>query len=188
MKRAHVDGDFGIHKRIARTEAPSMKHYVTLGTILVAIGSLATSDGQEAEQAAKKKQRATSGELYETIAALDAQVFGAFNARDVDRLMGWFTPDVEFYDDGGGDGLSDFAATKKDFVTLFHNVPDLRRELLPATLEVYPLKGYGAIAVGEQRFCHEENGKQDCGTTKFSMVWRQTGETWKLSRVLSYAH
>jgi hypothetical protein len=106
----------------------------------------------------------------------------------VDRLMGWFTPDVEFYDDGGGDGLSDFAATKKDFVTLFHNVPDLRRELLPATLEVYPLKGYGAIAVGEQRFCHEENGKQDCGTTKFSMVWRQTGETWKLSRVLSYAH
>lgn len=59
---------------------------------------------------------------------------------------------------------------------------------MPGTLEVYSLKGYGAIEVGEQRFCHEENGKQDCGVTKFSMVWRQSGETWKLARVLSYAH
>lgn len=45
--------------------------------------------------------------------------------------MRWFTADVKFDDDGGGDGLSEFAATKKDFVTLFRNVPDLRRELLP---------------------------------------------------------
>jgi hypothetical protein len=77
---------------------------------------------------------------------------------------------------------------KEDFVDLFKNVPDLRRELVPGTLEVYPLKGYGAIEVGEHRFCHDEDGKQDCGTMKFSMVWRQTGATWKLSRVLSYAH
>src|SRR4051794_19349357 len=164
-----------------------MKHYLTLCLLLVA-SAVARTDAQDAEQTATKKQKATSGELYDTIAALDAQVFDAFNAADADRLMGWFTPDVEFYDDGGGDGLSDFAATKKDFVTLFRNVPDLRRELLRETLEVYPLKGYGAIEVGEHRFCHQENGKADCGVTKFSMVWRKTGETWKLARVLSYAH
>jgi len=65
---------------------------------------------------------------------------------------------------------------------------DLRRELVPGSLEVYPLQGYGAIEVGAHRFCHEENGKRDCGTMKFSMVWRKVGEEWKLSRVLSYAH
>jgi ketosteroid isomerase-like protein len=163
-----------------------MKQCLALCLVVLAGGVLISA--QDAEQAAKKKQKATSGDLYETIAGLDAQVFGAFNAGDVDRLMGWFTADVEFYDDGGGNALSDFAATKKDFVTLLHNVPDLRRQLVPGTLEVYPLKGYGAIEVGEHRFCHEENGKQDCAVTKFSMVWRKTGETWKLARVLSYAH
>ncbi len=77
---------------------------------------------------------------------------------------------------------------------MFARVHDLRRELLRATLEVYPLKGYGAIEVGEHRFCHEEKGdgagppRTDCGITKFSMVRRQVGDTWTLSRVLSYAH
>jgi len=165
-----------------------MKRSTRISAALIALALLNTTGAQEAEQAAKKAQNATSGELYEKIAALDAKVFDAFNAGDVDRLMGWFTADVEFYDDGGDPGLSDFAATKRDFAALFHNAPGLRRVLVPGTLQVYPLKGYGAIEVGEQRFCHEENGKQDCGTTKFSMVWRKSGETWKLARVLSYSH
>lgn len=165
-----------------------MKRHVALCILLVGCASLTTANGQDPEQAARKKQQATSGELYDTIAALDAQVFGAFNAGDVDRLMGWFTPDLEFYDDGGDGGPEGYAKVKEDFGKLFKNVPDLRRERLPGTLEVYPLRGYGAIAVGAHRFCHEENGKQDCGVTKFSMVWRKTGETWQLARVLSYAH
>lgn len=164
-----------------------MKHSILLCLLLLA-GGVVTTNAQDAGQAATKKQKATSGELYETIAALDAQVFGAFNARDVDRLMGWFTEDMEFYDDSDDEPFRDFAAARKGFVELFGNVPDLRREVVPGTLEVYPLKGYGAIEVGQHRFCHEENGKRDCGVTKFSMVWRKTGETWKLARVLSYAH
>lgn len=165
-----------------------MRRQIFLTVLVVLAGGFLAADAQDAEQAAKKQEKATSGELYQTIAALDAQVFDAFNARDVERLMSWFAPDMEFYDDGGDDALSDFAATKKGFVELFRNVPDLRRELVPGTLEVYPLKGYGAIEVGQHRFCHKENGKLDCGVTKFSMVWRKTGETWKLARVLSYAH
>ena len=147
---------------------------------------------QDAEQAAAKKKRATSGELFETIARADAAIFDAFNAHDIDRLMAMFTDDLEFYDDG--DGLNNFAKTKADFVKLFAGTPDIHRELLHETLEVYPLKGYGAIEVGEHRFCHEEKGdgsspaRADCGVMKFSMVWRQVGEKWKLARVLSYAH
>lgn len=165
-----------------------MGRCLALSTILLAVGLLSTTEAQDAEQAGKKKQKATSGELYETIAALDAQVFGAFNAHDLERLMAMFTEDLEFYDDGGNGGAKTYAQVKEDFGKVFNNLPDLRRELLPGTLEVYPLKSYGAIEVGEHRFCHEENGKQDCGVTKFSMVWRKAHETWKLARVLSYAH
>lgn len=165
-----------------------MNRYLALSIILIVLELLSTADAQDAEQAAKKRQKATSGDLYETIAALDAQVFGAFNAADLDRLMGWFTDDLEFFDDSGDGGPEGYEKVKQDFSKVFKNVPDLHRELVPGTLEVYPLKGYGAIEVGEHRFCHEENGKQDCGVTKFAMVWRKTGETWKLARVLSYAH
>jgi hypothetical protein len=143
-------------------------------TLLMAAFVLAVA-AQDPEQAAKKKRNATSGELYEKIAALDAQVFAAFNAHDLEQVMAMFTEDVEFYDDGGSGSPKTHAQVKESFAKVFGNVPDLKRELVAGTLEVYPLKGYGAIQVGEQRFCHQENGKLGCGITKFSMVWRQTG-------------
>ena len=155
-------------------------------SMAILLAASVTISAEDAQQTAKKK-KATSGELFETIARMDAAVFDAFNAHDIARLMAMFTDDLEFYDDGGG-GPKGAAQVKEDFGKMFTRVPDLHRELLPGTLEVYPLAGYGAIAVGEHRFCHEENGKADCGITKFSMVWRQVGDTWKLSRVLSYAH
>lgn len=167
-----------------------MKRLLLSMTISLAVGM--TVHAQDAEQAAAKKKRATSGELFETIARADAALFDAFNAHDIERLMAMFTDDLEFYDDG--DGLNDNAKTKADFVELFAGTPDIRRELLKETVEVYPLKGYGAIEVGEHRFCHEEKGEgarpaqTDCGVMKFSMVWRQVGDKWKLARVLSYAH
>jgi len=147
---------------------------------------LATSPAEDSQQAVEKKKKATSGELFESIARMDSLVFDAFNAHDLERLMALFTDDLEFYDDGSG--LKNCAGTKEDFVKVFHDVPDLRRELLKETLEVYPVPGYGAIEIGQHRFCHQENGKQDCGVMKFAMVWRRMGETWKLARVLSYAH
>jgi hypothetical protein len=72
--------------------------------------------------------------------------------------------------------------------------PDIRRDLVKGSLEVYPIKDHGAIEIGEHRFCHEENGKgasparTDCGTFKFAMVWRKSGESWKSSRVISHGH
>ena len=161
-----------------------MQKFLVPIILLFIAGSKAES--QSPEQAEAKKRKATSGELFETIARMDRSVFEAFNEKNLERLMSMFTADLEFYDDGSG--VKTFAQTKQDFVKVFADVPDLHRELVPGSLEVYPLPGYGAIEVGEHRFCHEENGKQDCGVMKFSMVWRQTDETWKLARVLSYAH
>jgi ketosteroid isomerase-like protein len=163
--------------------------WLFLSIAIVLLAASVTISAEDAQQAAvAKKKKATSGELFETIARMDAAVFDAFNAHDVTRLMAMFTDDLEFYDDGGDGNPKGAAQVKEDFGKVFARVPDLHRELVPGTLEVYPLAGYGAIEVGEHRFCHEENGKADCGVTKFSMVWRQVGDTWKLSRVLSYAH
>jgi ketosteroid isomerase-like protein len=124
--------------------------------------------------------------LTATIAAMDARIFEAFNAHRPDALMAFFTEDLEFYQDN--DGLKNFPQTAGDFKKLFANAPDIKRELVEGSLEVYPVKDYGAIEIGAHRFCHKENGKDECGTFKFAMVWRKTGDSWKLSRVLSFGH
>ncbi len=129
---------------------------------------------------------AASDELRQTVARLDAELFAAFNAKDVPRLMSYFADDLEFYHDKGG--LSDFAQTKESFARLFAQSPDITRTLVPGSLAVYPIKGYGAMHIGTQRFCHVENGRQDCGNSKFVMVWQQQGNTWKITRVVSYDH
>ena len=71
---------------------------------------------------------------------------------------------------------------------MFGNVPDITRTLVEGTLEIYPIKDYGAIELGVHRFCHTENGKEECGSFKFVHVWRKSGDTWRVSRVISYGH
>ena len=128
----------------------------------------------------------TQAELVETITRMDSEIFGAFNKHDVARLMSLFTEDLEFYHDTGG--LSNYAENAESFKKMFASTPDIRRDLEPGSLEVYPIKDYGAMEIGRHRFCHKENGKDECGTFGFAMVWRKTGDTWKISRVLSYGH
>ena len=53
---------------------------------------------------------------------------------------------------------------------------------------MYPLPGYGAIEIGTHEFCHEENGKTDCGTFKFLHVWQKQDGKWQVTRVMSYDH
>ena len=124
--------------------------------------------------------------LYQQVARLDAEMFAAFNAHDVDRLMAYFAPSLEFFHDKGG--LSDFAQTKEGFARLFAQSPDISRTLVPGSLEVFPVKDYGAMHIATQRFCHVENGRDDCGNSKFAMVWQQQTDTWKITRVVSYDH
>ena len=62
-----------------------------------------------------------------------------------------------------------------------------RRERVPGTLKVFPIKDFGAIAQGTHRFC--PMGSTDCaGEADFVMVWRERDGQWQVTRVLSYAH
>jgi len=129
-----------------------------------------------------------SKELSAEIVHMDSVMFDAFNAHDLDKLMATFDSSLEFYHDIGG--VSDFKKNKDLFGDLFerNKTTGLRRELVPGSMEVYPIKNYGAIETGLHRFCHEENGKQDCGTFKFLHIWQKKNGQWKVTRVASYDH
>jgi hypothetical protein len=124
--------------------------------------------------------------LYGIIQHEDSLLFAAYNAHDLRTIMTFFTSDLEFYHDKGG--LTNYAQNLDGFKSNFEKNNALHREMVPGSLEVYPVKEYGAMEIGEHKFCHDENGKQDCGTFKFAMVWKKTPGGWKISRVLSYGH
>lgn len=124
--------------------------------------------------------------LYAQIAHLDSVVFGAFNNRDTATFGKMFSEDLEFYHDKGG--LTGYQPTMDFMRSVAKNDNGLRRDLVPGSLEVYAIPGYGAMEIGSHRFCHQENGKQDCGTFKFVHIWKKTGNVWKITRVVSYDH
>ncbi len=154
-------------------------------TLIAALLVFASTLHGSGQQGALDKS-SKSGELFDAISRMDGVLFSAFNAHEVKRLMTMFTNDLEFYHDSGG--LTDFRQTGDNFTKMFGSTPDIRRELVPGSLEVYPIKDYGAIELGQHRFCHQENGKEECGTFRFAMVWRKSGGLWQISRVLSYGH
>lgn len=127
-----------------------------------------------------------AGQLRETIARMDRKLFDAFNAHNVEALMAQFTEDLEFFQDN--DGLKDYQRCSRDFKALFASNTDIKRELVPESLEVYPIKDYGAIEIGTHRFCHKESNQIECASFKFVMIWRKSGESWKVCRVVSYGH
>ena len=63
---------------------------------------------------------------------------------------------------------------------------------MPGTLEVYPLKGYGAVASGLHRFCDSRKYhtciEGNSGDAKFVTLWRKQNGRWRMSRVVSYDH
>jgi hypothetical protein len=132
------------------------------------------------------KSASTSGELYHAIAAQDSGLFRAFNAHNIEQLRTFFTQDLEFYNDKSG--LTNYDQTDENFKKMFNQNNGIRRELIPNSLEVYPIKDYGAIETGEHQFCHVENNKNDCGTFPFIILWQNQGGNWKVSRVISYNH
>lgn len=126
--------------------------------------------------------------LTATIARLDSEMFTAFNQCDkpgqLDKYASYFDPGVEFYHDNGGvtwtrDAM--IAQTAKNVCGHY------RRELVPGSLKVSPVKDFGAIATGSHTFCHFGSGKCE-GIAEFTIIWRQRGNEWQITRALSYGH
>ncbi len=136
--------------------------------------------------AQENKVAPTSLELYKEIAKMDSIMFAAFNARDMDKFKSLFTGDLEWFQDNGG--LISYKTVFENFANTFKKPWKLTRELVPGSLEVHPIKDYGAIEIGVHRFRHIENGKEEVGTFKFLMIWQQKNGLWKISRVVSYDH
>jgi len=136
--------------------------------------------------AQEKKVAPTSKVLYDEIAAMDSILFTAYNTKNLEKMKSLFTEDVEWFQDNGG--LAYYKTVFENFENIFKRPYTLTRQLVKGSLEVHPIKDYGAIEIGAHQFRHIENGKEETGTFKFLMIWKKTGKEWKISRVVSYDH
>lgn len=125
-----------------------------------------------------------SDTLFQQIQALDTELFNAYNHCDLATLSSLVADDLEFYHDKTG-----LAIGRQVFLDAIKNniCGKVSRELVPGTLEVYPIANYGAVEIGIHRF-HHPGCDDDVGEAKFVHLWHNKDGKWKVTRVISYDH
>jgi hypothetical protein len=124
-----------------------------------------------------------SQSLYDTIVKWDNIYFTAYNTCDLEKQRSIFSDSLEFYHDKGG-----LSTSKNDIMkALEKNIcGKVTRELVAGSIEVYPIKDFGAVEMGIHRF---HNIQEPPGTPshagKFVIIWQHTNNTWKITRVIS---
>jgi hypothetical protein len=160
-----------------------MKKFLALLSLVLVSGVFVPAEGQAVPSLDSIK---SDQELTKAITELDKQLFDAYNTCNLDKLGTMVADDLEFYHDKTG-----LAVGKQVFLDAIKNniCGKVTRKLVPGTLEVYPLHGYGAVEIGEHRFYHP--GAQDhdvVGEAKFVTLWQYKDGAWKVSRAISYDH
>ena len=161
----------------------TMFSFLTTAVLIFACSSPKNNLNKQA-----KNYSPVSKDLYDTIALKYSMMFNAFNARNIDKLKTFFAQDLEFYHDLGG--VTNYQQNMEAFKRNFENDRRVRRELVAGSLEVYPIKDYGAVETGVHQFYGTAKGeKEKLGSeAKFVNIWRKKDGEWKIIRVISYAH
>jgi ketosteroid isomerase-like protein len=137
---------------------------------------------------------AQTPEMTAAIAKADADLFDAvFLQCDAAKVAAMTTDDFRFVHDKDGEssraqfvdnfkGHCDRVKTGEDFPA--------RRELVPGSLEVWPINKYGALEIGVHRFYARLPGKPEqlTETGNFLILWKQVDGKWKMAESISYGH
>jgi hypothetical protein len=125
-----------------------------------------------------------SDTLYKTVAGLDSELFAAYNNCQLDKLGSLVAEDLEFYHDKTG-----LAIGRQLFIGAIKNniCGKVHRELVPGTLEIYPMEGFGAVEIGIHRFTHPGD-PHNIGEAKFVTLWQHKDGSWKMTRAISFDH
>ena len=124
--------------------------------------------------------------LFQTIQSLDAKLFDAYNHCDLEKFGSLLADDLEFYHDKTG-----LSSGRQALVDAIKNniCGKVTRELVPGTLEVYPIANYGAVEIGVHRFHHPgHDDTESVGEAKFIQLWQNKDGVWKITRVISFDH
>jgi len=134
-------------------------------------------------------------ELSKLILEKDSLFWTGYNTCDYQIMESLLAQEVEFYHDKGGVMMGSAAVMKATRENICGN-PNrkTRREVVPGTLRVFPMKNgdkiYGAVLSGDHYFYGKQNDQPETreGLAKFTHLWLLKDNTWKMHRILSYDH
>jgi ketosteroid isomerase-like protein len=156
-----------------------MRWFVTAACLLAGLAVPCCVTAQQPVPAAEQ------ADLTRTVTELDTKLFDAYNHCDLKTLGAMVSDDLEFYHDQTGlmVGKAPFLAAIQQNIC-----GKVERTLVPGSLEVYRLKGYGAVEIGVHRF-HKAGHPEDVGgEAKFVHLWQNKDGVWRVTRVISYNH
>lgn len=127
-------------------------------------------------------EAAVSMSLYDSIAAMDATWEDAYNNCKLDVMDKIISEDLEFYHDQGGLMTS----KQKLNEALKANIcGKVTRVLKKGSLEVFPIRGYGAVEMGLHAFHNSKETGSQLHYSKFVHIWKRENGTWRITRVIS---
>ena len=137
---------------------------------------------------------AQTPEMTAAIKQADADLFAAvFDRCDAEATAAMLTDDFRFvHDKNGESSRAQFVDDLRSHCARVKTGEDFpaRRELVPASLEVWPLDKYGALEIGVHNFYARIPGQpeQMTETGNFMILWKQVGGTWRMAESISYGH
>jgi hypothetical protein len=120
--------------------------------------------------------------LYDTIYLMDSIFLKHLIHAILLRQNHYLRKNLEFYHDAGG--LTNYVQNLESIRYRCNTKTKVRRELVKESLEVYPIKNYGAIEIGRHRFYYTAVGKEEKleGTFRFIHIWIHKTNEWQISR------
>ncbi|MBA3070379.1 MAG: nuclear transport factor 2 family protein [Hyphomonas sp.] len=122
--------------------------------------------------------------LTALIAEKDAAMFAAFNSCDGETFGAYLEDGLEFYHDQAGLSVGRAATVEAVNNNVCNN---FTRQLVPGTLEVWPIPGYGAVETGLHTFTNV-GATAPHGIARFLHVWHEDAGAWRIARIVSYDH
>jgi len=128
------------------------------------------------------KYKPSNIDLHNQIVKMDAKYFNAYNTCDMETQTDLYNENIEFFHDKGG-----LSTDKKELLkSLKENICNkVTRTLIKGSIEVYPIKNYGAIEIGYHKFYNKEEPNAKSVPSKFIMVWKKEKNNWKITKVIS---
>jgi len=120
--------------------------------------------------------------LFDEIVAMDKEFFDAYNNCDLEKQASIYSDDIEFFHDKGG-----LMTSKKEIIdaTKLYICGKVTRELIEGSVEVYPIKDYGAVQIGFHKFYNNQEPDADSKPSKFITIWQNENGSWKMAKVIS---
>jgi hypothetical protein len=158
------------------------KKHLKIASLLIGLFLMSCQTKKLEATALQPKYEIEDRLLFDAIVAMDKTFFEAYNTCNMEKQAEIYADEIEFFHDKGG-----LMTSKQELLdgTKKNICGKVTRELVAGSIEVYPIKDYGAIEIGYHKFYNNEEPDAISHPSKFIIMWQKVANEWKITKVVS---